>query len=604
MAPPTLIPGGVPLEQVAGLTPVQIQTLHDLWVSTVQEFVGLAETEPSRVLLARALGVSQAALFNLLQAAQAVLPVARSVRSLALAAAAVTASYGRGAVPPQRRRGGQAAILAYSRAAAPVALPENVSLLPNLPPLRDQGERGTCVAQAVCALREQLEIMAGSAIAINLSEQYIYWWCKQNDGIPAAHGTYLATGMQCLASTGVPWEAAWPYNPQQQASEGQGPPPLAAAQGDPAFRTIHTVTFNSTDITGIKTRLLEGKLVAFSVPVFDTWYSSLATMRWGKITLPLPGEANDGGHAMVIVGYQDDPSAPGGGYFIIRNSWHPWSYEGVWQSGYGYIPYAYITSQAWEIASAERLATMDLAVHDNETDTGTRPLAGLTWDSPDVWVRHAPDGSPTHQAPIPGQINWLYVRIANLGPAYAYHVSVNVLAAPLAARIEPANWQIITHEEESQVPPGDRVFGPLPWTPSAEATTQYAFQIQLNSQADRLGANLDPQANNNVTEKHLWLAEAEPGQPVQIAFPVSEEPLAGEETSFTIDHVNVPPDVTITRVQWQPFAVPGSVEVREASLTVTPPVTAAPGNEYRFTVSQMAGLTTVGRLTVRVLVAG
>ena len=44
-----------------------------------------------------------------------------------------------------------------------------------------------------------------------------------------------------------------------------------------------------------------------------------------------------GGHAMLLVGYVDDESVLGGGYFIIRNSW-----GGDWgEDGYGKLPYAY-----------------------------------------------------------------------------------------------------------------------------------------------------------------------------------------------------------------------------------------------------------------------
>ena len=44
-----------------------------------------------------------------------------------------------------------------------------------------------------------------------------------------------------------------------------------------------------------------------------------------------------GGHEMLIVGYQDDESFAGGGYFIVRNSWHKdWG-----QEGYCKMPYAF-----------------------------------------------------------------------------------------------------------------------------------------------------------------------------------------------------------------------------------------------------------------------
>ena len=45
-----------------------------------------------------------------------------------------------------------------------------------------------------------------------------------------------------------------------------------------------------------------------------------------------------GGHAMLLVGYEDDASYPGGGYFTVRNSW-----GGNWgEDGYRRISYAYI----------------------------------------------------------------------------------------------------------------------------------------------------------------------------------------------------------------------------------------------------------------------
>lgn len=44
-----------------------------------------------------------------------------------------------------------------------------------------------------------------------------------------------------------------------------------------------------------------------------------------------------GGHAMLLVGYEDDDSVLGGGYFIVRNSWG----NGWGDDGYLKMPYAY-----------------------------------------------------------------------------------------------------------------------------------------------------------------------------------------------------------------------------------------------------------------------
>jgi C1A family cysteine protease len=63
-------------------------------------------------------------------------------------------------------------------------------------------------------------------------------------------------------------------------------------------------------------------------------------------------EANNG-HAVLLVGYQDSRDTPGGGYFIVRNSWGTgWGQSCPYGPGYGTIPYQYIANDAWEACSA------------------------------------------------------------------------------------------------------------------------------------------------------------------------------------------------------------------------------------------------------------
>jgi C1A family cysteine protease len=100
-----------------------------------------------------------------------------------------------------------------------------------------------------------------------------------------------------------------------------------------------------------KTALNNAKCIAFSIPVFDSWYLPALPRKTGAITLPIPGEIARGGHAMCIVGYTDDPSEeyPGGGFFIVRNSWDTtWGSACPFGPGYGTIPYLYIAKYGME----------------------------------------------------------------------------------------------------------------------------------------------------------------------------------------------------------------------------------------------------------------
>lgn len=46
---------------------------------------------------------------------------------------------------------------------------------------------------------------------------------------------------------------------------------------------------------------------------------------------------------MCLVGYEDDPDVPGGGFFYLRNSWgERWGRDNVLGAGYGRIPYSYL----------------------------------------------------------------------------------------------------------------------------------------------------------------------------------------------------------------------------------------------------------------------
>ena len=64
-------------------------------------------------------------------------------------------------------------------------------------------------------------------------------------------------------------------------------------------------------------------------------------------------EAAEGGHAVILVGYQDSTSSPGGGFFIVRNSWGTgWAYASPYGPGYGTIPYQYIANEASEAFTA------------------------------------------------------------------------------------------------------------------------------------------------------------------------------------------------------------------------------------------------------------
>lgn len=232
------------------------------------------------------------------------------------------------------------------------AYPPEFSLLDKFGPVRDQGQRGTCVAFAVTAFREFFE-----GVDIDLSEQFMYWACKQLDGIPDIPGTTLVAATDALRSYGICLESTWPYVPScntDELGETCGEPSQSALNEATIYRMNNTKFLQTQVIDAYKSALTgyDGEIpkpIVVGVYVFESWYNSNTTWITGKIPMPLPGEVPVGGHAMTIIGYKDDPDVPGGGFFILRNSWGTqWASQSPIAPGYGMAPYAYISNYTLE----------------------------------------------------------------------------------------------------------------------------------------------------------------------------------------------------------------------------------------------------------------
>jgi hypothetical protein len=68
---------------------------------------------------------------------------------------------------------------------------------------------------------------------------------------------------------------------------------------------------------------------------------------------------------------------------------------------------------------------VDLWLRDAPTHAGQNAWGGKFWESPDVWIRHKPDGIPVHQNPKWGRNNWFHARVRNRSEyQWAWHFMV------------------------------------------------------------------------------------------------------------------------------------------------------------------------------------
>ena len=138
-----------------------------------------------------------------------------------------------------------------------------------------------------------------------------------------AESGYQAKAMSFLTTHGVVSEAELPFTYSDTSPNW----PLASGWQNRVWKaTACNSTGLGTNIATIKADLkLYGPLVLF-MQADNDWY------------IPSPGTYR-GNHSIQIVGYEDDTTGtvPGGGYWIIKNSWGTgWNTTGPQYVNYGY----------------------------------------------------------------------------------------------------------------------------------------------------------------------------------------------------------------------------------------------------------------------------
>ncbi|NOZ50066.1 MAG: hypothetical protein GXP37_08485 [Chloroflexi bacterium] len=527
-APPPLI-NAAPLSRVSGLSPTHIAALKPYWLNSVQDLLACVEVPGGRDLVRSLLQMTDDQLDALLARARSMVSL-RGAKS-ALEQEAMGATYQTGALePPPTER----AESKYVRLPVAPTLPPVVNFADHLPPPRDQGGRGTCVAHAAAAVREQLEIAAGLAAPseLDLSEQLIYWWCKQQDKLPTVSGTFPHLGMDCLAELGTASEQVWPYNSRPRlGDEDQGPPPPAALANAWRYRVKRVLTLDPQDIGGIKAALAADKAVMVSIPIYLSWYQNRVTRRYGKINMPFPGERANGSHAFPLVGYVDDDDAPGGGYFILRNSWSPWGFDGALHNGYGVLPYAFITEHNQVAITAERAPLADIYVRAHDADEGELPRGSDRYNSPDIWVRNRRDAQTAHQMPRAHDLNWIYVRTWNRGPEVAREVKADIFIAPATPSLIPDSWQALGTVTFPDIAAGESQTAALSWLP--ENAGPFAFLVRLHSPDDPVTYPWAVANDNNLALKNVVQLQISAGSSAELTLPLFT--FAGENAAMGLE---------------------------------------------------------------------
>lgn len=206
---------------------------------------------------------------------------------------------------------------------------QKLNLDSKCPPVYDQGNVGSCTANAIAAAYQFDEMKEDEENVFRPSRLFIYYNERALEGCTDRDtGASLRDGMKTINQKGVCPEDAWPYDVSKLTDE----PPEECYQ---EAKKHHAVKYHrvNQDLQSMKNCLINGYPFVFGFLVFSS-FETQEVATTGKMPMPEPDDRHLGGHAVMAVGFDDDKQA-----MVIRNSWGP-----TWgNNGYFYMPYAFIT---------------------------------------------------------------------------------------------------------------------------------------------------------------------------------------------------------------------------------------------------------------------
>jgi C1A family cysteine protease len=234
----------------------------------------------------------------------------------------------------------------YMKVGAPAPLPDVVDLRKATSPVEDQGNLGSCTANAWVGAIELLDKAADGKFQ-NWSRLYLYYNERALHGNQAQDsGAFIRDGAMALAKQGICLESHWKYEVAKFATK----PPVSCYAEGLNHQALQYSRVSQTEVE-VCTALAQGHPVVLGFTVYQS-FESAAVAKSGMVPMPGPKEKTLGGHAVLAVGYNRPKRL-----FTIRNSW-----GAAWgDKGHCYFPFDYLLNpnlaqDFWIIQTLENLS--------------------------------------------------------------------------------------------------------------------------------------------------------------------------------------------------------------------------------------------------------
>ena len=223
-------------------------------------------------------------------------------------------------------------------------LPSKADLRPFCPPVYDQGDLGSCTANAIGSAHQFDQLKQQKAGAFAPSRLFIYYNERAMAGtVDEDSGAMIRDGIKTIAKQGVCSESEWAYNVPKFRTK-----PSRKCYAEALNNQALTYYSVRQDLNQMKGCLASGYPFVFGFSVYES-FESEAVAKTGKAIMPRPKDKQLGGHAVMAVGYDDK-----GERFIVRNSWGvKWGLKGYFTMPYEYLLDPGLAADFWTIRLVE-----------------------------------------------------------------------------------------------------------------------------------------------------------------------------------------------------------------------------------------------------------
>jgi C1A family cysteine protease len=207
------------------------------------------------------------------------------------------------------------------------ALPVKIDLRRSCPPIRDQGQLGSCTWEAMVGFYETLA-KHNHLKVVRLSVLFGYYNTRViENSVNIDCGAELRDCWKSFQKTGDCPNLYWPYYIKRFKTKPSARAYLQSTYKVATYNRIYT-------LEDIKLCLSDNHPVVIGFAVYSSFESDHMA-KTGIMPMPKPEEKCLGGHAVLVVGYDEVHQ-----WLIVRNSWgNRWGAR-----GYFFMPYAFVTS--------------------------------------------------------------------------------------------------------------------------------------------------------------------------------------------------------------------------------------------------------------------